>query len=492
MENKKITLKSKIFDKISTIGNVKNQLSNGKFEKHHLKLESELEKCKLLLKKYGYCVLEIDNHNILQQDKVITIFSYFLNQLGSLITVFQNDNLLWRKIGVNIEKHPQSSEGIGNSPLHIDFVNSTNPPDLVGLLCVKPDINGGGISLVSNIKDISQKLSEKDREHLKKNIFENGLFYNLSNIGKEFNPFPIIPSDENDFIRFTEKLIETNYTKEIDKALKNLLQNLNENLISIPLKQFQLLLLDQHQVVHGKTKLKGEQKNIPISERRELLQIFIRKNMTKINLHAKVLFEYLGQQFIPNKPNFILVLGSSDLRVAEFASQYYIQNPTDFIVVSGGYGKITKDLWNVSEAKKFSDLMIKNGVPDEKIYLDEEATNTGDNIQNAKAIIQQNNLTATEGILITKPYMTKRAFNTASKQWSEIRWSSVSENISFDDYLSTVDDKDKFINVLVGDLQRIKVYGDKGFQIKENVPKNVWNSFEYLSENGFNKFVIKE
>ena len=76
----------------------------------------------------------------------------------------------------------------------------------------------------------------------------------------------------------------------------------------------------------------------------------------------------------------------------------------------------------------------------------------------------------------------------------KLRWEKIctSENISFEDYLEKVDDKDKFIKVLVGDLQRIKVYGEKGFQIKENVPKTVWNSFEYLAENGFNKFVIKE
>ncbi|WP_417873981.1 YdcF family protein [Xanthomarina gelatinilytica] len=492
MDKQKVILKSKLFDKISTITNIKNRLSNDKFEEYDLELNYEVDKCNSLLKKYGYCVLEIDNNNILCEDEVIKIFSYFLKQLGSLIPVFQNENLLWRKIGVNLNKHPQSSEGIGNSPLHIDFVNSTNPPDLVGLLCVKPDINGGGISLVSNIKDASQKLNIKDRKNLMKNIFENGLFYNLSNIGKEYSPFPIIPNKENDFIRFTEKLTELKYSTDINIALKNLLQILNENLICIPLKKFQLLLLDQQQVVHGKTELKGRQENIPISQRRELLQIFIRKNMEKINKHAKILFEFLGKHYSPNKPDFILVLGSSDLRVAEFASQFCIENPTKSIIVSGGYGKVTKDLWNVSEAKKFSDIMIKNGVPNDKIYLDEEATNTGDNIQNAKSIIKRNNLSHTEGVLITKPYMTKRAFNTASKQWDEVKWSSISENISFEDYIEKVDDKDKFINVLVGDLQRIKVYGDKGFQIKEDVPKNVWSSFEYLSKSGFNKFVLKD
>jgi uncharacterized SAM-binding protein YcdF (DUF218 family) len=75
-----------------------------------------------------------------------------------------------------------------------------------------------------------------------------------------------------------------------------------------------------------------------------------------------------------------LVLGSSDLRVPKFAAEYFLQNPVSYIVVSGGLGKVTNEIWTETEAQKFSQVMINLGVPSEKIYLEEKASNTGENI----------------------------------------------------------------------------------------------------------------
>ncbi len=212
--------------------------------------------------------------------------------------------------------------------------------------------------------------------------------------------------------------------------------------------------------------------------------------MNKINKHAKVLFDFLSQQYPPHSPDFILVLGSNDLSVAVFAAEYYAECPTDYIVISGGFGKITTNVWETSEARKFSEVMIAKGVPRTKIYLDEKATNTGENICNAKEIILTNHLPHKEGVIITKPYMTKRAFNTASKQWQEVHWAVISENVTYEQYLEKIEDKKRFLNLMVGDLQRIKTYGKKGFQIEENIPDTVWSSFEYLVHAGYDEFII--
>ena len=52
----------------------------------------------------------------------------------------------------------------------------------------------------------------------------------------------------------------------------------------------------------------------------------------------------------------------------------------------------------------------------------------------------------------------------------------------------TVDD---FINIMVGDLQRIDVYGDNGFQIKQEIPDTVWDAFQILVKEGYDKQLIK-
>lgn len=207
--------------------------------------------------------------------------------------------------------------------------------------------------------------------------------------------------------------------------------------------------------------------------------------------HAENIWAFLGPDYTVEKADFMLVLGSSDLSVANYASAFWFKNLAGYIVVSGGFGKLTKEMWAVSEARKFSQIMMGNGVPEEKIILEEKATNTGENIGNAKKLIADLGLPANSGILITKPYMKRRAFNTASKQWSEANWSVAAEAISFEDYLIRQDDPQNFISIMVGDLQRIKIYAESGFQIRDEVPQEVWESFEALVQLGYDRYLTE-
>ncbi|NBA75036.1 YdcF family protein [Emticicia sp. ODNR4P] len=209
-------------------------------------------------------------------------------------------------------------------------------------------------------------------------------------------------------------------------------------------------------------------------------------------LPEEKIYNYLNKCCAPQHPDFILVLGSSDLRVPKFAAEYFLENPVSNIVVSGGLGKITNEIWTETEAHTFSKVMIDLGVPAEKIYLEEKASNTGENILFSKKIIEQHGLPHREGLLIAKPYMTRRAYNTASQQWPEVKWSTSAEPLTYHEYLDLVDDKETFIHLIVGDLQRIKVYGQLGFQITEQVPADVWEAYEELVDKGYNRFVINK
>jgi hypothetical protein len=44
---------------------------------------------------------------------------------------------------------------------------------------------------------------------------------------------------------------------------------------------------------------------------------------------------------------------------------------------------------------------------------------------------------------------------------------------------------------MVGDLQRIDLYGKNGFQIPQDIPENVMKAYKRLVENGFDKQLIK-
>ena len=64
--------------------------------------------------------------------------------------------------------------------------------------------------------------------------------------------------------------------------------------------------------------------------------------------------------------------------------------------------------------------------------------------------------------------------------------------MSYEDYMNSKDvSKEVFLNVMIGDFQRIKEYPKLGFQIEQEIPDNVWYSFQELVKLGYDKYLIK-
>ena len=49
---------------------------------------------------------------------------------------------------------------------------------------------------------------------------------------------------------------------------------------------------------------------------------------------------------------------------------------------------------------------------------------------------------------------------------------------------------EKVINIMVGDMQRIKIYPEKGFQIFQEIPGDVWQAYEKLVASGYDMDLI--
>ena len=65
-----------------------------------------------------------------------------------------------------------------------------------------------------------------------------------------------------------------------------------------------------------------------------------------------------------------------------------------------------------------------------------------------------------------------------------------SENISCEEYYKR--NGNEWISVLVGDIQRMKLFYEKGWQIKMEIPQKVWDAYEILVKKGYDKFVLKD
>jgi uncharacterized SAM-binding protein YcdF (DUF218 family) len=207
---------------------------------------------------------------------------------------------------------------------------------------------------------------------------------------------------------------------------------------------------------------------------------------------AQVLWDYHHMNHQPEKSDCILALGSHDLRVADRAAELYLEGWAPLVIMSGGLGNLTKETWTKSEADQFAAIAIQKGVPEQYILSENKSTNTGENILFTQNLLAQKNINPSSFIVVQKPYMERRAYATFKMHWPKKKLLITSPQLSFDKYATADIPTEKVINIMTGDLQRIKIYPEKGFQIFQEIPTEVWAAYEKLIAAGFNKHLVKE
>lgn len=206
---------------------------------------------------------------------------------------------------------------------------------------------------------------------------------------------------------------------------------------------------------------------------------------------ARKVWDYHHMNYTMKKSDCILVLGSHDTRVAERGAELYFQGWAPLLIFSGGLGRLTSDLWNETEAEKFAAIATKMGVPSNVILIENKSTNTGENIVFTRQLLGQKNLDPQSFIVVQKPYMERRSYATFKKLWPEKDIVVTSPQISFDDYPTVDLPLEKIIHIMVGDLQRIRLYAELNFQIAQEIPKEVWDAYEQLVKAGFSQQLVK-
>jgi uncharacterized SAM-binding protein YcdF (DUF218 family) len=211
--------------------------------------------------------------------------------------------------------------------------------------------------------------------------------------------------------------------------------------------------------------------------------------------HAQVLWNFHHVNHVLKPCDLILVLGSHDRRVADYAATLWHKKLAPQMLCTGGIAH-QEDLmatgWNRSEAEVFAERMVSAGVPADKIWLETEAKNTGDNFSFSGVLLQEKGYKAENIIVVTKPYMERRALATGLVRWPNIKLIITSQPCTLEEYLTTSQKSPEVdINVMVGDLQRLKLYPAQGFMAPTTIPDDVWASFEALVTLGFDKHLVK-
>jgi uncharacterized SAM-binding protein YcdF (DUF218 family) len=202
---------------------------------------------------------------------------------------------------------------------------------------------------------------------------------------------------------------------------------------------------------------------------------------------ARKLWDYHHLHHTPANTDCILVLGSHDLRVAERGADLYLQGWAPILIFSGGLGNVTKGIWKDPEADKFARIALDKGVPAEAIFIENKSTNTGENILFTGRMLEEKGLHPQSFLLVQKPYMERRSYATFKKYWPDKELIVTSPQITFEDYPTEEIPMERVINIMVGDLQRIRIYPEKGFQIPQEIPDEVWAAYERLVAWGFTR-----
>jgi uncharacterized SAM-binding protein YcdF (DUF218 family) len=194
------------------------------------------------------------------------------------------------------------------------------------------------------------------------------------------------------------------------------------------------------------------------------------------------------------KSDVIVVLCSHDTVVAERGAELFLDGWAPLLVFSGGLGVITRHLWQDPEAERFARIAIGMGVPEDRILIENRSTNTGENVQFTRQLLAERGIDPASLILVQKPYMERRTFATFNKVWPGKRIAVTSPQLSMDDYLDRYGheslSRDDVISIMVGDLQRIREYPARGFQVPQEIPADVWDAYEQLVRAGYDKHLL--
>jgi uncharacterized SAM-binding protein YcdF (DUF218 family) len=210
---------------------------------------------------------------------------------------------------------------------------------------------------------------------------------------------------------------------------------------------------------------------------------------------ARVIWDYHQLRHRPIPADAIIALGTNDLRVAEFAASLFNAGFGKVLVCTGAIahqGDLLATPWDRPEAEMYAEVAEKNNVPTDRILLETRATNTAENIRFSRELLEQQPERPRNIVLAVKPFMQRRTWATMAVQWPEMPGTVASPTMTLDEYFTNDLAPEKIIHIMMGDLQRIWIYGRRGWSAPQRVPEEVLTAYAHLKEAGFTKHLLAE
>lgn len=193
---------------------------------------------------------------------------------------------------------------------------------------------------------------------------------------------------------------------------------------------------------------------------------------------------------LPESADVIVVGGAGLMEDGALrAAELYHQGVAPRIIVSGFANQ-----WHNAtrtEAELLRDRLLQCDVPETAIIVEDQASNTGENVIFSAAILSKMNLSIVKVILVHKPFMTRRFLATAQAQWPmpQPELFVTSQPTTLEEYLienkETYGDSSRMVTLMLGDYERIKSYPSRGFSTPQPISPDAERAFEELQKRGY-------
>ena len=209
----------------------------------------------------------------------------------------------------------------------------------------------------------------------------------------------------------------------------------------------------------------------------------------------QVIWDYLRLGQKPEKCDCIVGFGNFNTDIARRAAELYLQGYAPKILFTGGLGRNTEGLLPEPEAVRFAKVAMECGVPEQDIILEDQSTNTAENILFTRKKLEQLGLPHDHILGVHQPFMERRITAAMGVYWPELNFSVTSPQVAIPEYLERARQQgvseNASVSVIVGDFQRMDLYAKKGYQLPQHIPEQAWEAFRQLVAMGYDKQLAK-
>ena len=209
----------------------------------------------------------------------------------------------------------------------------------------------------------------------------------------------------------------------------------------------------------------------------------------------QVIWDYLCLHQTPEKADCIVGFGNFNTDIARRAAQLYHQGLAPKILFTGGLGRNTEGLLPEPEAVRFARVAMECGVPAEDILLEDKSSNTKENIEFTRQLLQESGIPTNHILGVHQPFMERRIKAAMGVYWPDLNFSVTSPQVTIPEYLARAKQQgiteNASVSVIVGDFQRMDLYAKKGYQLPQHIPQEAWQAFDRLVEMGYDTQLAK-